>query len=37
MDGEYIMQCLAKNERYDGALNGVQGFSTEFKTRDIKG
>lgn len=37
MDGEYLIQCLAKNERHDGALGGVQGFSTEFKTREVKG
>lgn len=36
MDEEYLIQCLAENERYD-ALGGVQGFSTEFKTREVKG
>lgn len=37
MDRECLMQCLAENERHDGALGGGQGFSTEVKTREVKG
>lgn len=37
MDGEYLIQCLAENERCDGPIGGVQDFSIEFKTREVEG